>query len=241
MNQPSETWATRRRCHRSQRFCHRPVEPRRACRTGKPAGPHRGGRNRRTQIAFSRHAGRVDHRLVRRRRRSDRGRRENADEARRCRPRKSLSLPELPRWLLSRRHAYRSQARLPQVQWARARRAGAWQGRPGGGQAITRRNGLQLDATIYDLEEVELCYAPQFGSARDPVNFAGMVAANVLRGDMPLAHWTDTDGALLFDVRDRLELAVESVQDAINIPVQASPRLGELPRDRQTLPFKRAY
>ena len=45
---------------------------------------------------------------------------------------------------------------------------------------------LQMGATIYDLEEAELCYAPQFGSAKDPVNFAGMVAADVLRGDMPI-------------------------------------------------------
>ena len=46
---------------------------------------------------------------------------------------------------------------------------------------------IQMGATIYDLEEAELCYAPQFGSAKDPVNFAGMVAADVLRGDMPLS------------------------------------------------------
>jgi hypothetical protein len=39
---------------------------------------------------------------------------------------------------------------------------------------------VNLGATIYDLEEAELCYAPQFGSAKDPVNFAGMVAADVL-------------------------------------------------------------
>ena len=52
---------------------------------------------------------------------------------------------------------------------------------------------LQMRGTIYDLEEAELRYAPQFGSAKDPVNFAGMVAADVLRGDMPLAHW-DKDG-----------------------------------------------
>ena len=50
---------------------------------------------------------------------------------------------------------------------------------------------LQMGATIYDLEEAELCYAPQFGSAKDPVNFAGMVAADVLEGDMPVAHWDD--------------------------------------------------
>ena len=48
---------------------------------------------------------------------------------------------------------------------------------------------LQMGATVYDLEEAELCYAPQFGSAKDPVNFAGMVAADILRGDMPISHW----------------------------------------------------
>jgi NADPH-dependent 2,4-dienoyl-CoA reductase/sulfur reductase-like enzyme/rhodanese-related sulfurtransferase len=93
---------------------------------------------------------------------------------------------------------------------------------------------IQMGATIYDLEEAELCYAPQFGSAKDPINFAGMVAADVLRGDMPLAHWTDTDGALLLDVRQPVELAVESVPGAVNIPVhELRARLDELPRDRE--------
>jgi rhodanese-related sulfurtransferase len=95
---------------------------------------------------------------------------------------------------------------------------------------------IQLGATIYDLEEAELCYAPQFGSAKDPVNFAGMVAADVLRGDMPLAHWDSTDGAFLLDVRDPVELAVESVPGAVNIPMgQLRARLGELPKDREIL------
>ncbi|MGE5360988.1 MAG: FAD-dependent oxidoreductase [Bacteroidales bacterium] len=95
---------------------------------------------------------------------------------------------------------------------------------------------IQMGATIYDLEEAELCYAPQFGSAKDPVNFAGMVAADVLRGDMPLAHWCDTDGAFLLDVRQPVELVVESVPDAVNIPLnQLRARLGELPRDREIL------
>jgi NADPH-dependent 2,4-dienoyl-CoA reductase/sulfur reductase-like enzyme/rhodanese-related sulfurtransferase len=95
---------------------------------------------------------------------------------------------------------------------------------------------LQLGATVYDLEEAELCYAPQFGSAKDPVNFAGMVAADVLRGDMPLAHWDSTDGAFLLDVREPVELAVESVPGAINIPVRKlRSHLGELPRDREIL------
>jgi rhodanese-related sulfurtransferase len=95
---------------------------------------------------------------------------------------------------------------------------------------------IQMGATIYDLEEAELCYAPQFGSAKDPVNFAGMVAADVLDGDMPLAHWEDAKRAFLLDVRQPVELVVESVPGATNIPLgQLRSRLGELPRDREIL------
>ena len=93
---------------------------------------------------------------------------------------------------------------------------------------------IQMGATVYDLEEAELCYAPQFGSAKDPVNFAGMVAADVLRGDMPLAHWDATDGRFLLDVREPVELVVERVPGAVNIPLgELRARLGELPRDRE--------
>ncbi len=93
---------------------------------------------------------------------------------------------------------------------------------------------LQMGATIYDLEEAELCYSPQYGSAKDPVNFAGMVAADVLRGDMPVSHWDSAGGAFLLDVREPFELAVEAAPGAINIPMgQLRSRLGELPRDRE--------
>jgi NADPH-dependent 2,4-dienoyl-CoA reductase/sulfur reductase-like enzyme/rhodanese-related sulfurtransferase len=95
---------------------------------------------------------------------------------------------------------------------------------------------IQMKATIYDLEESELCYAPQFGSAKDAVNFAGMVAGNVLRGDMPICHWDGAENAFLLDVREPVELAVESVPGAVNIPLgQLRVRLGELPRDREIL------
>ena len=95
---------------------------------------------------------------------------------------------------------------------------------------------LLVGATIYDLEEAELCYAPQFGSAKDAVNFAGMVAADVLRGDMPLAHWADVQDGFLLDVRQPVELVVESVPGAVNIPLgQLRTRLAELPRDREIL------
>jgi NADPH-dependent 2,4-dienoyl-CoA reductase/sulfur reductase-like enzyme/rhodanese-related sulfurtransferase len=93
---------------------------------------------------------------------------------------------------------------------------------------------MQMGATVYDLEEAELCYAPQFGSAKDPVNFAGMIAADVLRGDMPLAHWDHIKHALLLDVRSAVELVVEKVPGAVNIPLgELRARLGELPRDRE--------
>jgi rhodanese-related sulfurtransferase len=93
---------------------------------------------------------------------------------------------------------------------------------------------MQMGATVYDLEEAELCYAPPFGSAKDPVNFAGMVGADVLRGDLPLSHWDSAKNGFLLDVREPLELAVENASEAINIPLgQLRARLNELPRDRE--------
>ena len=71
---------------------------------------------------------------------------------------------------------------------------------------------IQMGATVYDLEESELCYAPPFGSAKDPVNFAGMIAADVLRGDMPIDHWDAAAKGFLLDVREPVELAVEKVR-----------------------------
>jgi NADPH-dependent 2,4-dienoyl-CoA reductase/sulfur reductase-like enzyme/rhodanese-related sulfurtransferase len=95
---------------------------------------------------------------------------------------------------------------------------------------------IQMGGTVYDLEEAELCYAPQYGSAKDPVNFAGMVPADVLRGDMPLGHWDTLDGAFLLDVRNPPEIAVEAVPGAVNIPLPAlRARLAELPKDREIL------
>jgi NADPH-dependent 2,4-dienoyl-CoA reductase/sulfur reductase-like enzyme/rhodanese-related sulfurtransferase len=93
---------------------------------------------------------------------------------------------------------------------------------------------IQMGATIDDLAEAELCYAPQFGSAKDPVNFAGMVARDILDGDMPITHWDAPDDSFLLDVREPVELALENMPDALNIPLgQLRERLGELPRDRE--------
>ncbi len=95
---------------------------------------------------------------------------------------------------------------------------------------------IQMGATVFDLEEAELCYAPQYGSAKDPVNLAGMIAANVVRGDADLAPWGElhTAGAFLLDVREVEELRGGYIDGAVNIPLrQLRARMNELPRDRE--------
>jgi NADPH-dependent 2,4-dienoyl-CoA reductase/sulfur reductase-like enzyme/rhodanese-related sulfurtransferase len=95
---------------------------------------------------------------------------------------------------------------------------------------------IQLGATVFDLEEMELCYAPQYGAAKDPVNHAGFVAANHLRGFAPLAHWEDVGAtdALILDVRTAKEWEEGHLEGAVHIPVdELRGRLGELPRERE--------
>ena len=104
--------------------------------------------------------------------------------------------------------------------------------------AVALRAGL----TVFDLEDLELCYAPPFGSAKDPVNMVGFVAANVLRGDVAL--WepeelaTLGDDRMLLDVRTFQEFGTGSIPGAVCMPVdELRDRLEDLPRDRELLVF----
>ncbi len=94
---------------------------------------------------------------------------------------------------------------------------------------------IQFNGTVHDLAEAELCYAPQFGAAKDPVNLAGMLAENALNGDMPLADWHrigETD-ALLVDVREPGEFEAGHLSRAVNLPLpQMRRRYAELPAER---------
>lgn len=95
---------------------------------------------------------------------------------------------------------------------------------------------IQLGGTVHDLAAAELCYAPQFGAAKDPVNLAGMIAQNVLNGDMPLADWTRLGAgeATLVDVREPHEFAAGHMPSAINLPLShLRDRYAELPVDRE--------
>jgi NADPH-dependent 2,4-dienoyl-CoA reductase/sulfur reductase-like enzyme/rhodanese-related sulfurtransferase len=102
---------------------------------------------------------------------------------------------------------------------------------------------LQAGMTVFDLEEMELAYAPQFGSAKDPINMAGFVAAGVLRGDQPQATVEELDAAspgvwAVLDVRTPKEFAAGHIPGAVNIPVdELRSRLSELPRDRKVLAY----
>ena len=104
--------------------------------------------------------------------------------------------------------------------------------------AVAQRAGL----TVFDLEDLELCYAPPFGSAKDVVNMAGFVAANVLRGDVAL--WEPEELAtlaqdqMLVDVRTFEENSHGSIPGATCFPVdELRDRLEDLPRDKELLVF----
>lgn len=99
---------------------------------------------------------------------------------------------------------------------------------------------IQMNATVFDLEEAELCYAPQFGTAKDPVNIAGMIAANALRGDAPVAHWESVgeSSATVLDVREPAEYQAGHYEGAINIPLGTlRERMSELPQDEEVLTY----
>ncbi|WP_428306794.1 FAD-dependent oxidoreductase [Lacipirellula sp.] len=103
---------------------------------------------------------------------------------------------------------------------------------------------VKAGMTAFDLEEFELSYAPQFGSAKDPVNMAGFVASGVVRGDHPIAHCEDlpqqagAGGELVLDVRMTGEFAAGNIPGAVNIPVDVlRERLGELDREQPIIVY----
>jgi NADPH-dependent 2,4-dienoyl-CoA reductase/sulfur reductase-like enzyme/rhodanese-related sulfurtransferase len=104
--------------------------------------------------------------------------------------------------------------------------------------AVAQRAGL----TVFDLQDLELCYAPPFGSAKDPVNMAGFVAANVLLGDVELWEPEELGGPgdqrLLVDVRTFQENKLGTIPGSVCMPVdELRDRLEDLPLDKEILVF----
>ena len=95
---------------------------------------------------------------------------------------------------------------------------------------------IRAGMTVHDLGEAELAYAPQFGSARDPVNQAGLVAGNILSGDMVPACPDEiaelmANGAVILDVRTKAEFLAGRIPKSLNIPVdELRQRMAEVPK-----------
>lgn len=109
--------------------------------------------------------------------------------------------------------------------------------------ATAVRKGL----TVRDLTALELCYAPPYGSAKDPVNYAGYVGCNVLDGLTRQVHVHDIPpDAFLLDVREPEEWELGTIPGSTHIPLDTlRQRLGEVPRNRPVVVFcaqgQRAY
>lgn len=98
--------------------------------------------------------------------------------------------------------------------------------------------------TVFDLEELELAYAPPYSSAKDPVNIAGFVAGNLLKKDVDVVQWHDLsslhkNGAVLIDLRSRKEIeAAGLIPGSLHIPLdKLRDSLGELDKDKQYIPY----
>lgn len=100
---------------------------------------------------------------------------------------------------------------------------------------------IKRGGTIYDLMEIEHAYAPPYSSAKDPVNMAGFVAENILKGKMDIVQWRDIERidfskTILLDVRTKSEWDNGYIKGAVNIPVdELRDRLSELTKDKRII------
>lgn len=97
---------------------------------------------------------------------------------------------------------------------------------------------IKFGGTIDDLKDLELCYAPPFGTAKDVVNFAGYIASNLLNDDYRQVHFSQVrdlaeKGAYIIDVREKNEYEAGHLKTSVNIPMsEIRQRINEIPTDR---------
>ncbi len=98
---------------------------------------------------------------------------------------------------------------------------------------------IRAGMTVYDLTKLELAYAPPFSSAKDPVNMAGFVAENILKGITKVFHWHDVEklhrdnSIILLDIRTKMEYENGHIDGFINIPVdELRQHLNELDKSK---------
>ncbi|HOK63492.1 MAG TPA: FAD-dependent oxidoreductase [Soehngenia sp.] len=97
---------------------------------------------------------------------------------------------------------------------------------------------IRFNGTLYDLKEMELCYAPPFSTARDVVNIAALVGINILENNYRQVHVSEVrnlveSGAYIIDVREKEEYEEGHIVNAVNIPLsEIRNRTNEIPTDR---------
>ena len=100
---------------------------------------------------------------------------------------------------------------------------------------------LRLGATVDDLTDLELAYAPPYSSAKDPVNMAGFAAQNALEGLVTFADWNfdeTTPDAVILDIREDAERMVSKLPNAVEIPLgELRDRMDELDKDKTYVVF----
>ncbi|NLY38856.1 MAG: FAD-dependent oxidoreductase [Firmicutes bacterium] len=102
---------------------------------------------------------------------------------------------------------------------------------------------MRAGCSVYDLQELELAYAPPFSTAKDPVNIAGFVAANTLNGDLVTVESAELLQGLppavqLLDVREAEEYALGYIDGAVNMPLgELRQRCGELDPEREVIVY----
>jgi rhodanese-related sulfurtransferase len=102
---------------------------------------------------------------------------------------------------------------------------------------------LKAGMTVHELEDIELAYAPPFGSAKDPINLAGMVAQHVVHNDVKNARWNEIDQldlkkTVLLDVRDKNERDQGYIPNSLHIPLtELRERYRELPLEKEIIVY----
>lgn len=97
---------------------------------------------------------------------------------------------------------------------------------------------MRLGGNIQDLIDSELCYAPPYSSAKDPVNIVGMAADNSIKGITKPAFYEDLKDAYLIDVRPEVSHKFKTIEGSVNIPAtELRKRLSEIPRDKKVILF----
>jgi NADPH-dependent 2,4-dienoyl-CoA reductase/sulfur reductase-like enzyme/rhodanese-related sulfurtransferase len=104
---------------------------------------------------------------------------------------------------------------------------------------------LRAGMTVYDLEHLELAYAPPYGSAKDPVNMVGFLGANLLRGDIDVWYPEDypdcRDRVTILDTRTPAEYDAWHIPEAVLMPyTELRRRLDEVPRDKPVYTYCRS-